>query len=759
MATCTITSSGGNDPSLVKLRIPLENKREDDNGRSRIILVIDRSGSMAGGPWTQVQSAAKAIQEIIQQQEYGADCEPIVITYNSTVSVTNLSNFARISAVGNTDFIKAFEQVRTTVQSVGSGKRVVIIFMTDGCDTCNRADAIVDAQNNLRLFLRNCGSNCIVHVIGYSNAHDLNMMNTLKTLGSNEGVYRYAEGSAGLDEKFRELFEFAGTTVELTLKMVNMTDPIKMTGELIDGEYVDAECWISLNEKNEEAVIVKLGANEHRIVPTFEQANAVFSIKALSNRAKNITNQQELDQIQLELNAIEMFGDNLVGNRVEREAAVEARAELQARLNKMHTIMGDIARGTLNQTSALAKMNDLRYADKFSKLSRQRRMDQRAVRNMANLKLIDGKLDALKFDPINDFANVDLSMFTCCLTLKNCRDLMVDSHDDIMGVGIVVKRKELVVDTPTLISIKSVSVSILSRSACDDATKMKLDIDKEAQPHGGFILRRPIESTATRNVVQQVLTDDSSVITRGVAAEPINAFLPLYICDAHFERVKVMLEPMLGYLFTLDIAGYSPNQILGLYSILGQMMNDSEPNASERQEFILKEYTRLCHELLDQTRQYLGEGNDILQKFIDSPAGRTKNQLPSMMTLFGYMHAIGIDNIDESLRYAIVQELYRRHFLYKYRDAIPRVIDGHLRDLLYSTDDQQQANAINYNQQTITPMNNKIREKMAELIADFDVQRSQNVLKRLGIQLMDITNEQDCLILRPIKQIGSPPIP
>ncbi len=77
---------------------------------------------------------------------------------------------------------KAFGQLRTTVQNISSGKRIVIIFMTDGCDTCNRADAIVDAQNNLRLFLRNCGSDCIVHIIGYSNAHDLNMMNTLKTL-------------------------------------------------------------------------------------------------------------------------------------------------------------------------------------------------------------------------------------------------------------------------------------------------------------------------------------------------------------------------------------------------------------------------------------------------------------------------------------------------------------------------------------------------------------------------------------------------
>ena len=48
----------------------------------------------------------------------------------------------------------------------------------------------------------------------------------------------------------------------------------------------------------------------------------------------------------------------------------------------------------------------------------------------------------------------------------------------------------------------------------------------------------------------------------------------------------------------------------------------------------------------------------FLQKFIDSPAGRTKNQLPNMMTLFGYMYANGINNVDQNLPHAIVQELY-----------------------------------------------------------------------------------------------------
>ena len=48
----------------------------------------------------------------------------------------------------------------------------------------------------------------------------------------------------------------------------------------------------------------------------------------------------------------------------------------------------------------------------------------------------------------------------------------------------------------------------------------------------------------------------------------------------------------------------------------------------------------------------------------------------------------------------------------------------------------------------ISPMNEKIRAKMTELISSFSTKPVQNILNRLGIRLMDMSNEQECLILR-----------
>ncbi|CAM4908453.1 unnamed protein product [Rotaria socialis] len=799
MASCTIVSSEDFASALVKFRVPFRGDKKNEDCLSRIILVIDRSGSMAGGPWKQVQAAVQAIDEMNQKLSRDANLEPIVITYNNTVSITNLASIAKTKADGSTDFVKVFQQVQKTVKEIGVDKRIVIMFMTDGCDSCNSPNAIIDAQTKLQMFFKKSNLNCVVHVIGYSKDHDLNMMNTLKSLGTTEGVYRYAEGSKGLDEKFRELFEFADLTVEFSIKLPNVQQPIKITGEMVDSDHIESECWLSLSENIKQPIEIAIGNNKYSVVPMLTEPDTMFILKSLSKRTSDVKTQKQLDQIQSELQQVKMFGSGVGGTKADRQLAMELRGELQTRLDALHSIMADIARGTLNQTAALAKMNDLRYADKFSKSSRQRRMDQRAIRNQANLQLIDIKLKELKFKEETAFTNVDLTTFTCCLTLNTCRDMMMDSEDDVMGVGLVVERQEHVVDAPTLISVKDVSVTILSRSACDDAIKMKLNIADAARVHGGFVPSKSAAPTTSTTRTQNKANNTQSEFTRGVAAEPINTFLPLYICDAHFERVQIMLEPILGYLFTLDITGYKSDQLLGLFSILGQIMNASPRNGSEREEMILYEFTRLCHAFLPRTLEYLGEENDVLKKFMAGPTGRSKAHIQNLMTLFGYIHALGIETIDESLRYAIVEELYRRHFSYIYHGTSENVISEHVQTLLYGEDDDDdddknnetktevdelcyvkskndktndghfaqharavlKKNEINHKiptekidiqyeipERQINSMNNKIRSKMVELLSGFSTKPVQHVLDRLGIRMMDISNEHECILLR-----------
>jgi hypothetical protein len=133
---------------------------------------------------------------------------------------------------------------------------------------------------------------------------------------------------------------------------------------MVDSDNVEAECWLSLTENIKDPIEIIIGTNKYNLIPKFTEPDTIFILKSLSKRANDITTQKELDQIQDELQGIKMFGSSVGGTKAERQIAMELRTELQTRLDALHAIMADIARGTLSQTAALGKMNDLRYADK-----------------------------------------------------------------------------------------------------------------------------------------------------------------------------------------------------------------------------------------------------------------------------------------------------------------------------------------------------------------------------------------------------------
>lgn len=122
-----------------------------------------------------------------------------------------------------------------------------------------------------------------------------------------------------------------------------------------------------------------------------------------------------------------------------------------------------------------------------------------------------------------------------------------------------------------------------------------------------------------------------------------------YLHPAHFARVEVMLEPLLGYFFTLDPLGYKGDQLIALYGILGQAVTLRESGrwaTSEWSDWLLYDFTRLCHAIMPKAMKYLSSGNytgtqrgDLVEEFTASPAGRSKDRLPSLSVVVGWAHA------------------------------------------------------------------------------------------------------------------------
>jgi hypothetical protein len=177
----------------------------------------------------------------------------------------------------------------------------------------------------------------------------------------------------------------------------------------------------------------------------------------------------------------------------------------------------------------------------------------------------------------------------------------------------------------------------------------------------------------------------------------MNACLPLYLSEAHFARVKVQIKPILGYFFTLDPLGYKGDQIIALFQILGLMLcarRGSGPAGESGfsgvwADWLIDDFTKLCRGLMPLATEYLAEGGytgiargDILEGFLDSPAGRTKDRLPTLGVLIGWAAASGT-KITSRFHMAFTEELWRRNFTALYKGQPRELIVEVLEKLLY----------------------------------------------------------------------------
>jgi hypothetical protein len=94
--------------------------------------------------------------------------------------------------------------------------------------------------------------------------------------------------------------------------------------------------------------------------------------------------------------------------------------------------------------------------------------------------------------------------------------------------------------------------------------------------------------------------------------------------------------------------GYDIKQMDVLFLILGTMVVRLGSEPGEFQLKLLFSFMRLCVEAAKDFR-WINHIRDVVKAFIDSPAGRTKDQLSNLLVLVGYLlvvpsHELGLDN-------------------------------------------------------------------------------------------------------------------
>jgi len=644
------------------------------------ILVVDKSGSMSGSSWKQVVAALTGISE-------SPPAGLTVVLYDTVARVVKLADAIKANAGGGTDFAAAFQAVHTALKGpLAQEARVVVTLMTDG-EHCSNSDPLA-ALDKLTSYIHSSCRNVVFHAIGFHRDHDVNLLERVRVGGTEPGVYRYASRE-DLRDTLQSTCDFVASTAEVRYALPNRAITTAMADVTSDGLMV--EDWVEdahvFNDGDLVCVGVGVGADkdqwEEMIMPlTCVKAGPLFQVRKLAR--SEIKDMETLEAVQKALNAINVFQRA----KEDREALYEERAELQKRLDAMHRAMAESARGD----AVVMIMRDLRYAANFSKARRQRRMDVRVVRNSSKSASIESKLKALT--PVNPahFANIDLSLYRCDLSTEDVCELMTVDSNDVLGFGLNVKRAEHVVDAPSLTQVVLVGATFCSRSAIEAAIKCKINITQAPESvHGGFLpsSRRSTNSTPSENEDQAQADEERrsavSSAFAGRAREPINAFLPMFVCDKHFERVEVLLEHILAYFFTLDPLGFEGNQYVALFSILGQMV--ALYDNTQRSSLILREFREVCRRVLPKARAQFG--GDLVDKFVKGPANRTKGVVQNLYTALGWECACtsGVTRTDPThsrrFKIAFMEEAYRRQMTHFFEGKPREHAIERLKVLLY----------------------------------------------------------------------------
>lgn len=724
---------------LLKLQVQLPElwKESFYDDKTYLLVAVDTSGSMSGSPIEQVRTA---LNELLCQTSQCSHIKTDVLSYNSEVTLLDITDdnyttrVQSLKASGTTNFVLVFQKLNLLLKEHGGAfDRAVIVFMTDGQDTVNDRETLDTETRSWKDSLEHHGLPVTVHSVGFSQGHNYKFLSGLISTGNGNGMYRYCEASDGpniLMEKLQELFDFilqgSGTTVDVHLsingdnKIDNKGKGVQtccLTGTVdrsLDAPVINAETWI-LNQTPpvhpmvDVSLRTKFKINHICDEVTFPctvnyydlevltsvkdkclwnlkilQRNADYTAAKLAEVISKNTDAAAIEKktrtLQERLSRIPLFRKDM--DKDLREEIRKTMADIQEKINKICSLVTDYARKETVSVGMLARAHDMRYQAQFNKSRRNRLMDRRATKNITVAKAAQEKLAALCIDrqEVNAIQQTTCDFYFCALSQNSVKDVLLgDENDDLIGFGLAVKRSEVVLDEPSLIWIHNISGTIVSRSAMLDALEFKLKIDGQLEAHGGFNF------------------DELGVTTVGLGREPINAWLPLYVNKHHWEKVKILLRPDLGYFCTLDPLGYDYKQIDVMFMTLGSMISGlTEIKLGEHQIKMIFAFQRTCQaclidfELIDQV-------TTLLKNFVTSPAGRTKDVVPNLLTLVGYLVSMPTNNVRTVLgskdtseskfnirRFwiAFVAEVLRRSGGNLYKETRNNIILGYIDALL-----------------------------------------------------------------------------
>lgn len=623
-ATCTYQSNGEN--TRIKLSIPCD----EAGPQNKVVFVCDTSGSMDGVPRQQTLNAVEQLEKDGLQFS--------VINYSDRAFKLDPPNvhqqLVRTWRRNCTNFCQAFEQIHECLETCTGP--VDFVFMTDGFPSDQPLSTDKRCGLNLSELteqIKMCKYPITIHTFGLGYRHDQNLLENIRQAGTIPGVYNYATPVIGGDEIANEIFttvNFASRSQEIDVEIDGTVERVTM---LREDNHLVGELWLDRIPKT---MNCSMNQTHFKLSPTMTPVDLSYQTSLLRHRIFSIQSAEECIELQKEIDATKVVRVE----RAQRSAYIEEINSVQLELDNVRSIFLN----KFSQSELAARLHALSFRGKLSKARRQRTMDDRAIKNCTLLQTMEDKLKELYNSEIADI-KCDLHDDIGQLSLL---DIMKDMPDDLLVLGVSAWRDEVVIDQPVCMSAQ-LSTTMLSFSTFETGALFKIDQVGQNSATGSFDYTQLAE------------------VMKGTSNETINACLPIYGCDEHYQRARTMLPLICGLFFTLSESGYHPKQIPALYAILARLHRQVN---SDRHQEMVEGYRQFCAALL-RDDEILIEMKvpqqfhpfNIIKEFCTNVSSHQKSELPTLDILYGCILAAGKDfELPDRFSSILLCEVIRRKF-------------------------------------------------------------------------------------------------
>lgn len=205
------------------------------------------------------------------------------------------------------------------------------------------------------------------------------------------------------------------------------------------------------------------------------------------------------------------------------------------------------------------------------------------------------------------------------MSLSDTLELM--QNKDCMCLALQISRSEATIQDPTKLIIQGIVPTFMGLDSFLDASIYNLQKNQDAS--GGFDYKLQGE------------------LALGIGREKVSGVLPLFLFQDHWEIVKCKLQPLFGFMCTLDPMGYTVGQLNTIpFLVLNRAIEDVAQDPTESKKRILSLVLETCVKLVEQNEALRRQTIESANLFNLQPVGRTADVVPSINVMVAQLIAL-----------------------------------------------------------------------------------------------------------------------